>query len=54
MLEEHLDKGTEYSEQGLPLTHNREAFRANDFYSSLGDWELQYVSTPGKVRCPSR
>lgn len=52
MLEEHLDKGTEYSEQGLPLTHNREAFRANDFYSSLGDWELQYVSTPGKTRTP--
>ena len=52
MLEEHLDKGTEYSEQGLPLTHNREAFRANDFYSSLGDWELQYVSTPGKARTP--
>ena len=36
----------------MPLTHNREAFRANDFYSSLGDWELQYVSTPGKVRTP--
>ena len=52
MLEEHLDKGTEYSEQGLPLTHNREAFRANDFNSSLGDWELQYVSTPGKARTP--
>jgi len=52
MLEEHLNKGTEYSEQGLPLTHNREAFRANDFYSSLGDWELQYVSTPGKARTP--
>lgn len=52
MLQQHLDKGTEYSEEGLKQTHGRESFRANDFYSSLGDWELQFVNTPGKARTP--
>lgn len=50
--EEHLDAGKNYSEEGLPQTHDREAFRANDFYSSLGDWELSFVSTPNKARTP--
>ena len=36
----------------LRQTHGREAFRANDFYSKLGDWELQFVSTPNKARTP--
>ena len=44
--------GTNYSEKDLPQTHGRESFRANDFYSTLGDWELQFVSTPDKVRTP--
>ena len=52
MLQEHLDNGTTYSEEGLRQTHGREAFRANDFYSKLGDWELQFVSTPNKARTP--
>lgn len=52
MLQEHLDSGKNYSEEGLPQTHGREAFRANDFYSSLGDWELSFVSTPNKARTP--
>lgn len=52
MLQEHLDNNTRYVEDGLPLTHGRESFRANDFYNRLGDWELQYVATPGKVRTP--
>ena len=52
MLEDHLDSGESYQEEGLPLTHGREAFRANDFYNSLADWELQYVATTGKVRTP--
>lgn len=52
MLQDHLDAGTSYNEEGLPQTHGREAFRANDFYSALGDWELQFVSTPDKVRTP--
>ena len=52
MLEDCLATGKEYSEEGLPLTHGRQAFRANDFYCTLGDWELNYVSTPGKARQP--
>lgn len=52
MLQQHLDAGTDYSEEGLRLTHGRESFRANDFYSKLGDWELAFVNTPGKVRTP--
>lgn len=52
MLGEHLEAGTDYSEKGLPLTHDREAFRANDFYSRLGDWELSFVSQPDKARTP--
>lgn len=46
MLRGHLTAGTDYTEEGLKQTHGREAFRANDFYSSLGDWELQFVRTP--------
>ena len=41
-----------YREDGLKLTHGREAFRANDFYNGLGDWELQYTQTYGKARTP--
>lgn len=52
MLQNCLDKGISYSEAGLPTTHGREAFRANEFYSKLGDWELEYVSTLNKVRTP--
>ena len=52
MLTTHLDNGTDYSEEGLELTHGREAFRANDFYNRLADWELRYVDTPGKARVP--
>ena len=38
--------------RSLPMTHGREAFRANDFYSELGDWELEFVSRTNKVRTP--
>lgn len=52
MLQEHLNLGKKYIEKGLPQTHGREAFRANDFYSRLGDWELSFVSTLNKARTP--
>ena len=52
MLQKHLNAGTDYQEEGLKLTHGREAFRANDFYSQLGEWELAYVSAVGKARVP--
>ena len=50
MLQHCLDTDTPYREDGLKLTHGREAFRANDFYNGLGDWELQYTQTYGKAR----
>ena len=52
MLQHHLEAGTDYREDGLPLTHGREAFRANEFYDELGNWELQFVERCGKVRTP--
>lgn len=52
MLEKHLIDGTGYVESGLPQAYKREAFRANQFYSDLADWEIQYVNTFGKVRVP--
>ncbi len=38
--------GEPYNEEGTPLNHGREAFRANDFYDDLADWEINYVNTP--------
>lgn len=52
MLDKCLAENREYSEEGLKLTHGREALRANDFYNELADWELNYVNTPGKLRTP--
>ena len=52
MLQQHLDEGKPYVEEGLPQVYGRESFRANDFYSALGDWELQFVGTSGKTRTP--
>lgn len=52
MLREHLDNGTSYEEEGLKLTHGREAFRANDFYSRLGDWELAFAQAPHRIHQP--
>ena len=52
MLSECLETGTPYIEEGLPQVYGREAFRANDFYNSLADWELGFVETYGKTRSP--
>lgn len=52
MLSDCLRNGKNYSEEGLPLTHGREAFRANSFYSGLGDWELSFTNTYNKARVP--
>ncbi len=49
MLQEHLDNGTEYIEEGLPQVYGREAFRANEFYSNLGDWELNFAFSGNKT-----
>lgn len=52
MLAGCLKNGTSYTEDNLPMVYGREAFRANAFYSELGDWELEFVNTPHKVRMP--
>lgn len=52
MLQGHLDAGTGYQEEGLPLAYGREDFRANDFYNQLADWELAYVVQTDKARTP--
>lgn len=52
MLKTHLDNGTEYREQDARMDLGRQSFRANGFYDKLADWELSYVSTPGKARSP--
>lgn len=46
MLTKSLQNGKPYSEEGIPLSHGREAFRANDFYDQLADWEIAFVATP--------
>ena len=52
MLEEHLETGTEYTEEGLPQVYGREAFRANTFYNELANFETGFAATPYKVRHP--
>lgn len=52
MLQKHLDEGTTYREEDAKMDLGRQAFRANDFYSGLADWELSFVARPGKARTP--
>lgn len=35
-----------YSESDAKINHGREAFRGNDFYDKLADWEIAFVATP--------
>ena len=46
MLADKLDKGENYSEEGLRMVCDREAWKANDFYKTLADWEIQWTNTP--------
>ncbi|MGL5683867.1 MAG: alpha-N-acetylglucosaminidase [Marinifilaceae bacterium] len=41
-----LKAGTPYCDKGIKLNHGREAFRANEFYNQLANWEIQFASTP--------
>ena len=52
MLQGHLDNGTIYREEDAKMDLGRQAFRANEFYDSLADWELAFVDRPGKARTP--
>lgn len=46
MLARKLDSGESYNEENLPLIWGRETWRANSFYSSLADWETNWIETP--------
>ncbi len=46
MLAARLAAGQTYTEAGLPQVYGRETWRANDFYSSLADWEMRWIKTP--------
>ena len=48
----YLDGHKDYSEKGLPQVYGREAFRANDLYNKMADWEMKFVDTPNKVHQP--
>ena len=52
LLQGHLDNGTIYREEDAKMDLGRQAFRANEFYDSLADWELAFVDRPGKARTP--
>ena len=42
-LSKFLDEAIEYSEEGLPLVHGREAWRANELYSEMADKEVEWI-----------
>jgi len=48
----YLERGEDYSEEGLKLAYGREDFRANDLYNRMADWEMNFVSTYNKARTP--
>ncbi|WP_455614405.1 alpha-N-acetylglucosaminidase [Bacteroides congonensis] len=48
----YLDRGEEYTEEGLKLAYGREDFRANALYNKMADWEMNFVSTYNKARTP--
>ncbi len=50
MLRESIISGKTYSEEGLPQVLGREALRANAFYSSLADWEINWIHQKKKIR----
>jgi len=33
----------------VPMVYGREAFRANDFYKQLAEWEIHWVKTPQRI-----
>jgi len=45
MLQHKFDTAGSYSEKHLPLVYGRETLRANPFYSSLADWEQNWIKS---------
>ena len=48
-VSELLKKGAPYEEAGLAQQFGHEAWRANDFYKQLAEWESTWVRTPAVV-----
>lgn len=44
MLAGCLEKDEEYVEDGLPQVFDRQAWRANEFYNALADWETAWTT----------
>lgn len=43
MLDKKLQSDIDYNERSLPEIYGREAFKANEFYNELADWEIAWV-----------
>lgn len=46
VMETSLAKGEPYNDDDAKQNHGREAFRGNEFYSDLADWEIAFSKTP--------
>ncbi|MGL5704087.1 MAG: alpha-N-acetylglucosaminidase [Tannerellaceae bacterium] len=46
VMETSLAKGEPYNDDNAKQNHGREAFRGNEFYSDLADWEIAFSKTP--------
>lgn len=46
LMETSLAKGEPYNDDDAKQNHGREAFRGNEFYSDLADWEIAFSKTP--------
>ncbi|MGL5562532.1 MAG: alpha-N-acetylglucosaminidase [Tannerellaceae bacterium] len=46
IMETSLAKGEPYNDDDAKQNHGREAFRGNEFYSDLADWEIAFSKTP--------
>lgn len=46
VMETSLANGEPYNDDNAKQNHGREAFRGNEFYSDLADWEIAFSKTP--------
>ena len=46
MLADKLAKGEPYSEDKIPLSCGRPAWRANEFFKGMAEWETNWANTP--------
>ena len=46
VMETSLAKGEPYNDDDAKQNHGRVAFRGNEFYSDLADWEIAFSKTP--------